>query len=52
MKPRIHPSGKAEFILPDQAFKFRIDENGEQHWIPVIQVHAGEESVVEADLDQ
>jgi len=47
-----NPSGKAEFILPDQAFKFRIDENGEQHWTPVIQVHAGEESVVEADLDE
>ena len=45
-------SGSAEFMLPDHAFKFRLDENGEQHWTPVIQVHAGEESPVEVDLDQ
>ena len=45
-------SGHAEFRLPDHAFKFRIDENGRQHWTPVIQVHAGEESVVEVVLDQ
>jgi len=47
-----NPSGKAAFMLPDHAFKFRIDENGEQHWTPLIQVHAGEESVVEGDMDQ
>jgi len=47
-----NPSGKAVFMLPDHAFKFRIDENGEQHWTPLIQVHAGEESVVEVDMDQ
>jgi hypothetical protein len=47
-----NPSGKAAFMLPDHAFKFRIDENGEQHWTPLIQVHAGEESVVEVDMDQ
>ena len=47
-----NPSGNAEFMLPDCAFKFRIDENGEQHWTPLIQVHAGEESVVEVDMDQ
>jgi hypothetical protein len=45
-------SGHAEFILPDRAFKFRLDENGEQHWTPIIQVHAGETSTVEVDLDQ
>ena len=44
-------SGHAEFRLPDHAFKFRIDENGRQHWSPVIQVNAGEESLVEVDLD-
>jgi hypothetical protein len=44
-------SGNAEFMLPNHAFKFRIDENGEQHWTPVVQVHAGEESLVEVDLD-
>jgi hypothetical protein len=44
-------SGNAEFMLPDHAFKFRIDENGDQHWTPVVQVHTGEESVVEVNLD-
>jgi hypothetical protein len=44
-------SGRTEFMLPDQAFKFRIDQNGEQHWTPVIQIHAGEASVVDIDLD-
>ncbi len=46
------PSGNAEFMLPDQAFKFRIDVNGSQHWTPVVQIHAGEVSVVDVDLDQ
>ena len=45
-------SGQAEFILPDRAFKFRLDENSERHWTPIIQVHAGETSTVEVDLDQ
>jgi hypothetical protein len=45
-------SGRAEFILPDRAFKFRLDENGEQHWTPLIQIHAGEVSTVEVDMDQ
>ena len=44
-------SGRAEFLLPDHAFKFRLDENGEQHWTPLIQIHAGEVSTVEVDLD-
>ncbi len=43
--------GNAEFILPDRAFKFRLDENGLQHWTPVIQIHAGETSAVEVDMD-
>jgi len=45
-------SGRAEFILPDRAFKFRLDENGEQHWTPLIQIHAGGVSTVEVDMDQ
>jgi hypothetical protein len=44
-------SGRAEFILPDRAFKFRLDENGEQHWTPLIQINAGEVGTVEVDLD-
>ena len=46
------PSGNAEFMLPDQAFKFRINVNGIQHWSPVVQIHAGEVSAVNVDLDQ
>jgi hypothetical protein len=45
-------SGRTELTLPDRTFKFRIDENGGQHWTPVIQIHAGEESVVEVDTEQ
>jgi hypothetical protein len=45
-------SGKAEFMLPDQAFQFRIDADGSQHWTPVIQIHAGQASAVNVDLDQ
>jgi hypothetical protein len=45
------PSGIAEFVLPDRAFKFRIDENGEQHWTPLIQLHAGEQRMIDFDLD-
>jgi hypothetical protein len=37
--------------LPDRAFKFRLDENGEQHWTPLIQINAGEAGTVEVDLD-
>jgi hypothetical protein len=44
-------TGIAEFVLPDRAFKFRIDENGEQHWTPLIQIHAGAESLVDFDFD-
>ena len=45
------PTGIAEFLLPDRAYKFRIDENGEQHWTPLIQIHAGEQSMIDFDLD-
>ena len=45
-------AGKVEFMLPDCAYRFRIDPNGEQHWTPVIQVYAGEESLVDVDIDQ
>jgi hypothetical protein len=45
------PTGIAEFVLPDRAYKFRIDENGEQLWTPLIQIHAGEETLIDIDLD-
>ncbi|MGD8445125.1 MAG: hypothetical protein PVI94_16645, partial [Desulfobacterales bacterium] len=44
------PTGIAEFVLPDRAYRFRIDENGEQHWTPLIQIHAGEQSMIDFDL--
>jgi hypothetical protein len=47
-----NPSGKAEFMVPDKTFKFRIDEIGEQHWTPLIQIRAGEVSSVDVDLHQ
>ncbi len=45
-------SGQAEFVLPDRAFKFRVDEGGHQYWSGVVNVIAGEENAVELDLDQ
>ncbi|UCF95112.1 MAG: carboxypeptidase regulatory-like domain-containing protein, partial [Desulfobacterales bacterium] len=45
-------SGHAEFILPEHAFKFRLDQNGKQYWTPVVQIRAGEVNAVAVDLDQ
>ena len=44
-------SGHAEFMLPTEDYKFRIDHNGEKHWSPVIQIQSGEISLVEVDVD-
>ena len=46
------PSGIAEFLLPDQAFKFRVDANGRQYWVPVVHIRPGEASTVDVDLDR
>ncbi len=43
--------GMAEFLLPASPFKFRVDEGGNQYWSPVIEIIAGEENMVEMDLD-
>jgi hypothetical protein len=45
-------SGRAEFILPDRSFKFRVDDDGEQYWSEVVQIRAGEVYALEVDLDQ
>jgi hypothetical protein len=45
------PNGITEFVLPERAYKFRIDENGEQLWTPLIQIQAGEETLIDFDLD-
>ena len=46
------PAGVVEFMLPHQAFKFRVDVSGNQYWVPVVQIHAGEASTVDVDLDR
>jgi len=43
--------GEAQFLLSDSAFKFRVDEGGNQYWSDVINIIAGEENPVELDLD-
>ena len=44
-------SGRAGFVLPDRAFKFRVDDNGEQYWSDVVQIQAGEVNAVDVNLD-
>jgi hypothetical protein len=46
------PAGIAEFMLPDRPYKFRVDLNGNQYWVPVVQIRAGEASTVDVDLDR
>ena len=43
-------SGKAEFLLPNTSFKFRIDEGGNQYWSPIINIQAGVANNVEVDI--
>jgi hypothetical protein len=43
--------GKAEFILPNHPYKFRVDEGGSQYWTSVINIAAGQVNSVELDLD-
>jgi len=43
--------GEVEFLLSTSAFKFRVDEGGNQYWSEVINIIAGEENLVELDLD-
>ena len=45
-------SGTASFTIPEGSYKFRVDENGSQHWTQVVSVQAGEETRVDVDLDQ
>ncbi|MDD4591750.1 MAG: hypothetical protein PHG06_15170, partial [Parabacteroides sp.] len=34
--------GKVEFLLPDKAYKFRIDEGGNKYWSSVTTITAGQ----------
>lgn len=44
-------SGRAEFLLPDRPYKFRIDEGGSQYWTSVTNIVAGQANLVEVNLD-
>ncbi|MCJ7683172.1 MAG: chitobiase/beta-hexosaminidase C-terminal domain-containing protein, partial [Desulfobacteraceae bacterium] len=44
-------SGRAEFLLPDRPYKFRIDEGGSQYWTSVTNIVAGHVNLVEVNLD-
>ncbi|MBT8363414.1 MAG: hypothetical protein KJP23_01830, partial [Deltaproteobacteria bacterium] len=44
-------SGRAGFVLPVGNYKFRIDESGQQHWSPLIEIIDGVETAVVIDLD-
>jgi len=39
--------GKAEFLLPNRSYKFRVDEGGAQHWSAVTTITAGQVNLVE-----
>jgi len=48
---RTDSSGKAEFLLPDTPYKFRVDEGGYRYWSPVIDIIAGAVNGVEVHID-
>ena len=43
--------GEAEFLLPDQQYKFRVDYDGTQCWSDVVTIIPHEENNIELDLD-
>jgi RHS repeat-associated protein len=49
---RTDTEGEAAFLLPDQAYKFRVDHGGRQYWSDVTHIIADEENKVELNLDQ
>jgi uncharacterized GH25 family protein len=48
---KTNADGRVEVILPNQAFKFRVDKAGKQYWSPVVQVNAGEVNEVEVAVE-
>ena len=44
-------NGVAQFLLPDQQYKFRIDYEGSQYWSDVVTIIAYEENDIELNLD-
>jgi YD repeat-containing protein len=43
--------GKAEFLLPNKSYKFRVDAGGAQHWSAVMAITAGQVNPVEVNWD-
>jgi YD repeat-containing protein len=43
--------GKAEFLLPNKSYKFRVDEGGAQHWSAVTTITEGQINAVEVAWD-
>ncbi|MCK4815484.1 RHS domain-containing protein, partial [bacterium] len=48
---RTDTAGVAEFLLPDQQYKFRVDYEGTQYWSDVVTIIPHEENNVELNLD-
>jgi len=44
-------SGIAQFLLPDQQYKFRVDYDGSQYWSDVVTIIPHEENSIELNLD-
>lgn len=44
-------NGLAEFLLPDQTYKFRVDHDSAQYWSDEITILPNEENQIELDLD-
>ena len=43
--------GEAEFLLPDESFKFRVDYDGDQYWSNIVNVEAHGQLDIELALE-
>jgi YD repeat-containing protein len=41
--------GKADFLLPNHSYKFRVDESGTQHWSAVTAITEGQVNLIEVN---
>ncbi len=48
---RTNMEGKAAFLVPTGAYKFRVDYSGTQYWSDVVNILAGDETAVDLALD-
>jgi RHS repeat-associated protein len=49
---RTDSAGRAEFLVPDQIYKFRVDHDGIQCWTDEIPIIPHEENQIDVSLDQ